>query len=254
MIFFTTLIANWEIVISFFIIAILYSSVGFGGGSSYLAVLGFFGLPFVEIRAISLICNITVVSTNVLRFIKNKAYNWKKIMPLVLVSIPMAFIGGKLKINSQNFMIFLAIILIIAAFFMLVGKYVKESRETRKNSFKDFIFGGSVGFISGLVGIGGGIFLAPLLHITKWDTPKKIAAASSIFILVNSFFGLLGQAQNPQFHFEPYLTSILVLTVFLGGQIGSRMREKLISPKLLKIMTAILILFVAVKLIVEKFI
>ena len=250
--FISTFLENWLIIALFFIVAILYSSVGFGGGSSYLAVLSLFSIPFIQIRAIALICNIAVVSGNVFGFLKNKQYNWRKVIPLVLISIPFAFFGGMLKVENKYFIIFLAFTLIIAAFFMFIANFVKnEDLKTRANSFKDFGFGSIVGFVSGLVGVGGGIFLAPLLHLTKWDTPKKIAAASSIFIFVNSVSGLLGQAQNPSFHIEPYLTSLLVVTVFFGGQIGSRMREKLISPLTLKRMTAVLILFVAFRLLIK---
>ena len=234
------------------IIAILYSSVGFGGGSSYLAVLSLFSIPFIEMRAIALICNVTVVSSNVIGFIKNKQFNWRKVLPLALFSIPLAFLGGKIKVENEYFKIFLALTLIVAAAFMLIANKVKNtSKETRINSFQDFSFGGLVGFISGLIGVGGGIFLAPLLHITKWDTPKKIAAASSLFILVNSISGLVGQAQNPNFYFEPYLTFTLVVSVFLGGQIGSKLREKIISPTVLKKMTAILILLAGIRLLLK---
>lgn len=249
-----TAIENWQIIIAFFVIAVLYSSVGFGGGSSYLAILSLFSLPFVQIRAIALICNIIVVSVNILGFIKNNSYVWKKVLPLALVSVPLAFIGGRININQQYFTILLAVTLIIAAIFMLMANTVKnKEKTTRENSYKDFSFGGIVGFTSGMVGIGGGIFLAPLLHLTKWDTPKKIAATSSLFIFVNSIAGLIGQSQNPQFTFEPYLTSSLILTVFVGGQIGSRMQEKIISPNLLKNLTAGLVLLVGIRLLFKYF-
>lgn len=248
-ILFDSIINNWEIISLFFFIAVLYSSVGFGGGSSYLAILSLFSFAFVEMRAISLICNIAVVSGNVFTFRKIKAYNWKKVLPLVFISIPLAFIGGKLQINNNGFQLFLALTLIIAALFMLGSKYVKnDSKETRNNSIKDYFYGGSVGFVSGAIGLGGGVFLAPLLHLTKWDTPKRIAAASSLFILANSISGLFGQAQNPNFYFEPYFTFVLIITVLLGGQIGSRMREKIISPIVLKRLTAVLIAFVGFRL------
>lgn len=247
-----TLTVNWQIIVAFFVIAVLYSSVGFGGGSSYLAVLSLFGLPFIQMRALALICNITVVSGNIYGFIKRKEYQWRKVLPLILISVPLAFLGGKTSINKTHFSIFLAITLILAAIFMLIAHYVKPPvKNSRPNSLKDFSFGGIVGFISGMVGIGGGIFLAPLLHLTKWATPKKIAASASLFIFANSIAGLIGQSQNPTFYFEPVFTSILVLTVFIGGQIGSRMQEKIISPILLKRMTALLILFIGIKLLIE---
>jgi uncharacterized membrane protein YfcA len=159
-----------------------------------------------------------------------------------------------MEINKTYFTVLLSITLIVAAVFMLLANYAKtKATDSRPNSLKDFSFGGIVGFISGMIGIGGGIFLAPLLHITKWDTPIKIAATSSLFIFVNSIAGLIGQAQNVNFYFEPKFAIILIITVFIGGQIGSRMQEKLISPILLKRITAILILSVGIKLLIEHF-
>lgn len=246
-----TFISNWEIISLFFLIALLYSSVGFGGGSSYLAVLALTSLAFTHIRAIALLCNIVVVLGGTYIYIKNKLFNWKKIIPLVLISIPMAFIGGYLKISQTFFFILLGITLLIAAVLMWTSKYISKKAENSefKNSIKkDISYGGAIGFISGMVGIGGGIFLAPLLHLTKWDVPKRIAATSSFFILVNSVAGLAGQYLNPNFSIEPTITLILMLTVFIGGQIGSRLSVKFISPIKLKKTTALLIAFVALRI------
>jgi len=246
-----TVISNWELIVLFFIIAILYASVGFGGGSSYLAVLALTSLAFTQIRIISLLCNIVVVSGGTYIYIKNKLFDWKKIFPVVAASIPMAFIGGYLKISQTLFFILLGTTLFTAAILMWTSKYIstKGSENEYKNSLtKDASYGGFIGFISGMVGIGGGIFLAPLLHLTKWDTPKKIAATSSFFILVNSIAGLIGQYLNPAFSIEPNITLILMFTVLIGGQIGSRISVKLISPIKLKKATSILIAFVALRI------
>lgn len=246
-----TLIANWQIIILFFIIAILYSSVGFGGGSSYIAVLALTSLGFTQIRAVALLCNIVVVSGSGLIFAKNNLFNWKKIMPLVITSLPMAFLGGYLKITQTFFFVLLGLTLMTAATLMWTSDYIqKRSRETelKKSIIKDASYGGFIGFISGMVGIGGGIFLAPLLHLTNWDTPKKIAATSSFFILINSIGGLFGQYLNPNFHIEPTITIILMFTVLIGGQIGTRISVKLISPIKLKKATAVLIAIVSIRI------
>jgi len=246
-----TLLLNWEIIALFFLVAILYSSVGFGGGSSYLAVLALTSLAFIHIRAIALLCNIVVVSGGTYIYIKNKLFNWKKIVPLVLMSVPLAFIGGYLKISQTFFFILLGITLLIAAIFMWTSKYINKKGEASnfKNSVtKDVSFGGLIGFISGMVGIGGGIFLSPLLHLTKWDTPKRIAATSSFFILVNSIAGLSGQFLNPEFSIEPTITIILMFTVLIGGQIGSRLSVQFISPTNIKKGTALLIAFVGIRI------
>ncbi|WP_299064442.1 sulfite exporter TauE/SafE family protein [uncultured Polaribacter sp.] len=247
---FETLLQNWYIILLFFTVAILYASVGFGGGSSYLAILALTGLVFTQIRATSLLCNIVVVSGNVFLFYQQKKIDLKKITLLVLFSIPFAFLGGKLKINQNSFFILLGFTLLFAAITMWFSKRIATAKEisTEKNRIKNGTFGGIIGFISGMVGIGGGVFLAPLLHLTNWDTPKKIAATASVFILVNSIAGLFGQYSNPDFNIDWNLTSILLVIVFIGGQIGSRMSANFFTPIQLKKATAILIAFVSLRI------
>lgn len=243
------------VILLFFIVSILYSSVGFGGGSSYLAILALTGIVFTQIRATALLCNIIVVTGNVYLFIKRKEIDWKKIIPLVLISIPLAFLGGKLKISQHLFFILLGFTLIFAAITMWISKKIisTDKHQTKINSTKNVAFGGFIGFISGMVGIGGGIFLAPLLHLTNWDTPKKIAATASFFILVNSIAGLVGHYSNPDFSIEWNLTSILLITVLIGGQIGSRMSNNYFTPIQLKKATAILIAFVGIRILIKNF-
>jgi len=248
---FEIFISNWEIIALFFLIALLYASVGFGGGSSYLAVLALTSLAFTHIRAIALLCNIVVVSGGTYIFIKNNLFDWKKILPLVFMSVPMAFLGGYLKISQTFFFVLLGITLFAAAILMWTSKYIlkKSDISNHKNSItKDISYGGGIGFVSGMVGIGGGVFLAPLLHLTKWDTSKRIAATSSFFILVNSIAGLGGQYLNPNFSIEPTITIILMFTVLIGGQIGSRLSVKFITPIKLKKATALLIAFVGIRI------
>ena len=247
------LVNNWHILLSFFIVAIIYSSVGFGGGSSYLAILAFTALAFTQIRSTALFCNITVVLGNVIWYQKNQLIDWKKSIPILISSIPMAFIGGYLKISQSLFFILLGITLIIAAFIMWVikNKSSNEIEKTNLSLIKNITYGSFIGFISGLVGIGGGIFLAPLLHLTHWNTTKKIAATASLFILGNSISGLLGQVYNPNFTINWNITIILVITVFIGGQIGSKLSNKTLSPIQIKKATAILISFVGVRLLLK---
>lgn len=246
---FETIIQHWFIISLFFIIALLYSSVGFGGGSSYLAVLALTGIVYTQIRSTALLCNIIVVSGNVFLYVQQKQYNWRKVIPLVVFSIPLAFIGGFLKISETFFFVLLGITLLFAAITMWLSKKITASKEI--NIQKNAAYGGVIGFISGMVGIGGGIFLAPLLHLTNWDSPKKIAATASFFILVNSISGLIGQYTNPTFTIDWNLTSILLVTVLIGGQIGSRLSNKLFTPIQLKKATAILIAFVSIRILIK---
>ena len=251
--FIETVFLNWHIILFFFFIAVLYSSVGFGGGSSYLAVLALTSLLFTQIRATALLCNIVVVTGNVFLYVRQKQYHWKKVIPLVLFSIPLAFIGGYLRISQTFFFILLGFTLLFAAITMWISnKTINNDNTTTNLSLtKNAGYGGIIGFISGMVGIGGGIFLAPLLHLTNWDTPKKIAATASFFILVNSISGLIGQYTNPEFSINQNLTLLLLITVLIGGQIGSRMSNKFFTPIQLKKATAILIAFVSIRILIK---
>lgn len=240
------------ILLLFFTIATLYSSVGFGGGSSYLAVLALSGLAYSEIRSTALLCNIVVVSSNVFAFVKSRQYEWKKITPLVLLSVPMAFLGGYLTLGKQIFYIVLGGTLFFAAISMWLSKrFVRAGQEPKRNAvLGNSLIGGAIGFLSGLVGIGGGIFLAPALHLSFWSTPQKIAAAASLFIWVNSISGLAGQVSNKQFALDWTLTVSLLIVVFLGSLLGNRLRKASFSPIVLKKATAVLIALVSLRILI----
>ena len=139
-------IDNWHIILLFFTVAVLYSSVGFGGGSSYLAILALTGIVFTQIRATALLCNIVVVSGNVYLFIHQKKVNFKKIIPLVLLSVPLAFLGGSVKINQQFFFILLGFTLLFAAITMWLSKQIVAFNEKNKNPkiIRNVSFGGII--------------------------------------------------------------------------------------------------------------
>lgn len=237
---------HWELPIFFFVIAFFYSSVGFGGGSGYLAVLALYAFPFKELRLIALICNVIVVLGGSLVFINNKQVNFRKILPLVLFSIPMAYIGARLRISQTTFFILLGISLLVAAVLLwiktkqadIAGEYVKSKL------IKDAAWGGVIGMLSGMVGIGGGIFLSPVLNLARWDTPKRIAATASVFILVNSLAGIVGQLTQMPNDINVSRILILSFSVLFGGQLGSRMGAIHFSPLVIRRLTAILV-FVA---------
>lgn len=247
------LISNWHIILLFFVIAILYSSVGFGGGSSYLAILALTGIAFTQIRAISLLCNIVVVGLNVCYFQSQKLYDWKKVIPMIAFSIPLAFVGGFIQISEHLFFILLGCTLLIAAITMWFSKKIISSHIAASvfTFSKNTSYAGVIGFISGMVGVGGGIFLAPLLHIRQWDSPKRIAATASLFILLNSMSGILGQSFNPNFYIDWNLTLLLLVTVFIGGFIGSRIGNQYLSPIQLKKSTAVLIAYVSIRILIK---
>ena len=240
----------------FFTVALFYSIAGFGGGSSYLTILVLSGIEFQLIRFIALTCNIVVVTSGSLIFYKYKYLNLKNAIPFVILSIPMAFLGGKWQITENSFFIVLGITLLIVAILLWFSKSIQSKKYGIKNNKYSWIIkvliGGFIGFISGLVGIGGGIFLSPVLHLIYCDKAKNIAALSSFFILVNSLSGLIGQLlknslyNNLQIHL--YLIILLIIAVFLGGQIGSRLSATKINSFILKKITAILILIVSLRI------
>lgn len=245
---------HWEIFLLFLIIAFVYSSVGFGGGSSYLAVLAMYSLPYQEIRLTALICNVIVVVGGVYIYVKNKQIDWRKVLPITLVSVPMAYLGAILKISQETFFMILGVTLIIAAVLLWVKTETKNeekiSQESKSTIVGNSFLGGGIGFLSGLVGIGGGIFLSPLLNLMKWDTPRKIAATSSVFILVNSVSGIFGQLSKLSVEMDYFRILSLCLAVLIGGQIGSRMSLKW-NPFVIKRMTAVLVLVAGINVLMK---
>ena len=164
--------------ILFFVTAILYASVGFGGGSTYLALLFIWGIPYYIFPIIALCCNIIVVSGNCFNYIKAGNLNLKILIPYLVGSIPMAFVGGTLLIDKKIFEILLFLVLIVAGLLLLVNF---KSYDDKKTSYKKIpiyfsIFIGSLlGLISGIVGIGGGIFLSPILFLLRVGRPKPVS-------------------------------------------------------------------------------
>ncbi len=231
----------------FFTIALFYSIAGFGGGSSYLAILALFSFDQDIIRSTALICNIAVVSTASFLYYKNGFLKFKKIIPIIFLSIPFAFLGGRIVLQQEIFFLILGITLLIAAIAMLLNRTQKTLLEDSNNTSNVFI-GGIIGFLSGLVGIGGGIFLSPVLHLSKWNNAKVIAATCSFFILVNSIAGLIGLCSQTRFSIQWELVIFLFASVFLGGQIGSRLSTNKLNTSTIRKTAAVLILIVAVRI------
>ncbi len=239
--------------VTFFAIAVIYSMVGFGGGSSYLAALAMTGLAYQVIPPIALICNMIVAGGGFIHFVKGGHFSLKKVLPFTVLSIPMAYWGGKLLIAKELFFLLLGLSLLIAAIRMLMpDDFFDRSREI---SFKKawgvgLPAGAFLGFLSGLVGIGGGIFLSPILLFLRWVDVKQAGACASFFILVNSFSGFFGQLHKGTMNYEMILP--LGLAVFVGGQIGSRIGSFHLPKLQFQRVLAILIASVAIKMIVSS--
>ena len=242
--------------ILFFVTAILYSSVGFGGGSTYLALLLLWGVPYFIFPVIALCCNIIVVSGNCFNYIRAGNLNLKLLIPYLIGSVPLAFIGGSIPLEKKFFEILLFSVLTIAGV-LLLFKF-KSYDEDQKNYKKiptiiSIIIGAILGFISGVVGIGGGIFLSPILFLIRAGKPKHIVTAASLFILINSLSGIVGQLTKNEVLNQVVSYWFLFLIVLVGGQIGNFLNLKIFSSRILALITASLVLFVALRMGIKIF-
>jgi len=237
--------------IFFLITSILYSSVGFGGGSSYLALMLIWEIPFYIIPVLALCCNIIVVSGNSINYVRSGNLNLNLLVPYLVGSIPFAFFGASISISKELFEIILFIILFIAGILLLIKNKSYDNDQIKINSIPKAVsifIGSVIGFVSGIVGIGGGIFLSPILFLIKAGYPKHIATAASLFILINSIFGVAGQLTK-NIVFEEFLNYWpLFACVLVGGQIGNLLNIKFLSNKTLTIITSMLVIFVSIRM------
>ena len=242
--------------ILFFVTAILYASVGFGGGSTYLALMLIWDIPYYIFPVIALICNIFVVSGNSFNYIKAGNLNLKLLLPYLIGSIPLAFIGGSLQIDKNLFEIFLFIVLAIAGTLLLINF---KSYDDNESSYRDIpilisiLIGGILGFVSGVVGIGGGIFLSPILFLIKAAKPKHIVTAASLFIFINSISGVIGQLTKNIVLNDISNYWYLFLVVIIGGHIGNYLNLKIFPTRFLALITSVLVSFVAIRIGIKLF-
>lgn len=233
----------------FFLIALFYSSVGFGGGSSYLAILSLFFSEFYEIRSTALVLNICVVTIGTFVFVRKRIFNLKQFWPFLALSIPMAYFGAQLRLTQQVFFLILGTALILAGCFMIL-KFVKYKLQSKSFSLsKKLSLGGSVGLLAGISGIGGGIYLSPLLNLMGWKNPRTIASLASVFILVNSISGLIGLTVAGTFQVEYDLIFKLIIAVVLGGSIGSYLSSEKFNVRIIGVLTAALVMYVGLRLV-----
>ncbi len=242
----------------FFITACVYASVGFGGGSTYTALLAISGTNYLFIPIIALICNILVVLGNSVRYYSQGFIDFKKLLPLVSVSVPAAWLGGQIPVSETMFIGLLWVALFIAGLRLLLYNpdKVQEGHDQRLKRKELFALGAGIGFYSGIVGIGGGIFLAPVLHFYRWASPKTIAACCSVFILVNSLAGLGGQylkLKRLDLSHEVSAYWPLFAAVIIGGYVGNNYGVFKLSEDWVRRVTGVLILIVAIRLALRWF-
>ncbi len=251
---------SFLLIIGFAIVALIYSSVGFGGGSTYTAMLVFSGLEIYFVPIISLFCNLTVTSSGVWKSWKSGLYEGSGVLPILAVSVPAAFLGGLTPVSRETLVLLLGFALLFAGLQLgWATLSVRNPDATVKCKLPGFaapLIGMGVGYLSGVVGIGGGIFLAPVLHFVDWSSPRKIAAIASAYIAANSAAGLIGKIiSNPMvidrgifYDFWP-----LIPAVIIGSFIGHKFMLGVFPERLVKGITAILILVVAARLLYQSF-
>ena len=237
--------------ILFLVTAILYSSVGFGGGSTYLALLLIWGVPYFIFPVIALSCNIIVVSGNCFNYIRAGNLNLRLLIPYLIGSIPLAYIGGSLPIEKRLFEILLLLVLTAAGILLLFNFKSYDDREESYQKIPTLVsilIGAAIGFISGVVGIGGGIFLSPILFLIRAGSPKHIVTTASLFILINSISGIIGQLTKNAVLPELLNYWYLLTIVLIGGQVGNFLNLKIFPTRILVLLTVLLVLFVAVRM------
>ena len=231
--------------------------MGRNAASDGLSECRIWDIPYYIFPIIALMCNIIVVSGNSFNYIRAGNHNFKLLLPFLIGSIPLAFFGGTLKIDKEIFEILLFIVLSIAGLLLLVNNksYGEKKIVIKKiNFFVSIIIGSIIGFVSGVIGIGGGIFLSPILFLFKADSPKNIVTNASLFILINSISGIFGQLfkENIINEILPYWP--LFFAVLVGGLFGNFLNLKIFSNRILALITSLLVIFVAVRMGLKIFI
>ncbi len=239
------------LIVGFFVTALLYAAVGFGGGSTYAALLALSGLDYRLLPILALACNIVVVAGSTVRFARAGVTPWKGALTVTALAAPAAFIGGLTPIAQESFMLLLGASLLLTGATMFLP--IRDGAEGEPSAIARFmpVIAAPLGYLAGLVGIGGGIFLAPLLHLTRWRDARAIAATASLFILVNSIFGLAGQLiKNGSDMLGAAVSGglPLLIAVAIGGQIGSLMAVKFLPQRLIRWITAALVIWVGARL------
>lgn len=241
----------------FLLTAFAYAAVGFGGGSTYNALLVLSGVDYREIPAIALTCNILVVSGGVYHFRATGQLQWRELLPFVVLSVPMAWLGGRIPVLEQTFVGLLGLTLLASGVLMLAqgGRKPPRLPQLSLTAWQMGLpLGAGIGLLSGIVGIGGGIFLAPLLYLFGAVPPRRIAGLASGFILLNSVAGLVGQLMKQAMELPTVAWSRawpLYLAVLLGGQAGSRLGSRMLSERTIRRLTGVLVLYVALRLLLR---
>ncbi len=245
------LISPWLLALIFFIVAFLHSSVGLGGGSSYTALLTIFGASYIAIPSVSLTLNILVASLGSYNFIRAGHARWPLILPFLISSIPFAYLGGMLHlpVMAFNWLLLVSLMLVVARIYLPTPTRFNFQFTSRQRVIVSLFSGAILGFIAGAVGIGGGIYLIPLILLLGLGTAKQAAAAGVVFVLVNSVFGMVARFQADRIDIT-YITPLIVAVV-IGGWLGSTLGAQKFRPILIERILGVVII-IAVLLLARK--
>jgi hypothetical protein len=229
-----------------FLVAFLYSSVGHGGASGYLALMALFSISPEVMKPTALLLNLFVSMTSFIQFYRGKHFKWKIFLPFAVASIPMAFVGGLIKVDASIYNKILGLLLVIPIIRFLFFANIQVHEIKKSNVFLSIAIGATIGFFSGLIGIGGGIILSPILLLLKWTDMKQTAAISALFIFVNSISGLAGQFTKG-IHFSPDMYGY-VAVAFAGGLCGAYFGSIRFGQNVLKYLLAVVLMAASYKL------
>ncbi len=233
------------IIFAVFAVAVLYSSVGHGGASGYLAVMALFAVASTQARPTALILNVFVSSIAFIQFYLVKSFDWRIFLPFAAASVPLAYVGGRIQLAEPIYKVILGVCLIIAALRLAI-KLSSETEPKRPPIWLSLIIGAMLGFVSGLVGVGGGIFLTPVLLLMNWTDTKTAAGISALFILVNSLAGLAGSAG--QLSQLSGVVFVWIIVAVIGGIIGSTLGSRRFDSLTMRRLLAAVLVFAGLKL------
>jgi uncharacterized membrane protein YfcA len=229
-----------------FVVAFLYASVGHGGASGYLALMAIFSIAPEVMKPTALLLNLFVSLTAFIQFYRGQHFKWKIFLPFAVASVPMAYIGGHITLEGYVYKKILGILLLIPVVRFLFFANIPDSELKKSNILLSLFIGAAIGFLSGVIGIGGGIILSPVLLLLKWTNQKQTAAISALFIFVNSVSGLKAQIDKG-IKFSPDMVTYVAIA-FVAGILGAYFGSLKFKQTILKNVLALVLLLAAFKL------
>ena len=230
-----------------FVVAFLYASVGHGGASGYLALMALFGMAPDVMKPTALLLNLFVSLTSFVQFYRGGHFKWNLFWPFAVLSVPLAFVGGMVHIDAAIYKKILGILLLIPVARFVFFRNISVEEIKRSNIWLSLIIGAVIGLLSGLIGIGGGIILSPVVLLLRWADQKQTAAISALFIFVNSLSGLFGQVTKG-IHFSTDMVAFVIIA-FAGGLLGAWFGAVRFNQNVLKYSLAAVLLMAVYKLI-----